>query len=194
MFYPINLNLENVNITIIGGGKIAYRKCMSFLMFTKNITVISKDFVSEFNNIKDEITLIKDVYKEQYIKESFIVVASTDNRELNKEIGLYCKNNNKLFNIVDNKELSNIIIPSIIKKGDLVISISTNGKSPSLSSKIKRDLEYKYNDYEEYINLLGEIRNKVIEKCNDKDKKQKILNELVNLNLKELKNEYKKYL
>ncbi|HSQ33860.1 MAG TPA: bifunctional precorrin-2 dehydrogenase/sirohydrochlorin ferrochelatase, partial [Peptostreptococcaceae bacterium] len=143
----------------------------------------------EFEDIEDKIILIRDLYKEDYIRDSFIVVASTDNKDLNKQIGLYCKENNKLCNVVDNPSLSSYIVPSIVKRGDLVISISTSGKSPSLSAKIKNDLEEQYNDdYEEYVNLLGNIRNKVLEKYKDKAEKRKLLNRLIYMSLEELRN------
>lgn len=57
------------------------------------------------------------------------------------EIGLYCRAKNKLVNVVDNIEISNFTVPSYIKRGDLLISVSTGGKSPSLSSKIKKKLK-----------------------------------------------------
>ena len=82
--------------------------------------------------------------KEEYIKDSFIVVAATNNKEINKNIGIYCRSCGKLVNVVDDIKLSNYTVPSYVKRGDLLISISTGGKSPSLSSKIKKELE-KYN-------------------------------------------------
>ena len=163
MLYPINLEIKDMKITIIGGGDVAYRKCKNFLEFGKSIRVVSPEFIDNFELIKNDVELVYDVYKEEYIKDSFIVVAATNNKEINKNIGIYCRSFGKLVNVVDDIELSNYTVPSYVKRGDLLISISTGGKSPSLSSKIKKELEEKYDDsYEEYINILGEIRQKVI--------------------------------
>ena len=60
MLYPINLNIENMKITIIGGGKVAYRKATNFLDFGKKVTVVSKEFVDEFKMIENEIEIIHD--------------------------------------------------------------------------------------------------------------------------------------
>lgn len=66
------------------------------------------------------------------------------------------------MNVVDNIEISNFTVPSYIKRGDLLISVSTGGKSPSLSSKIKKEIEERYTeDYEEYLNVLGDIRKRL---------------------------------
>lgn len=194
MLYPINIKLEELEITVIGGGKVAYRKCKNFLHFTKEVRVISTDFIEAFDELKEDIKLIKDSYKEKYIKNSSVVVAATNNRQVNKEIGEHCRKCGKLVNVVDDIELSNFTVPSYIKKGDLLISISTGGKSPSLSSRIKKELDDKYDDsYEEYINLLGEIRQNVIKKYDDILERKKILNSLVDLTLEELRSEYNKY-
>lgn len=188
MLYPINLELDDMRITIIGGGNVSYRKCKNFLDFGKSVRVVSPEFIDQFENIKNDIELIYDTYKKEYIKDSFIVIAATNNKELNKNIGIYCKSVGKLVNVVDNITLSNYTVPSYLKRGDLLLSVSTNGKSPSLSSKIKKELEEKYDDsYEEYLNILGEIRKKVIKKYKDISQRKSILNNLVNLSLDEIR-------
>ena len=189
MYYPVMINIKDKEITVIGGGKVAYRKAKGFIAFGCTVKVISPNIINEFEDIEDKLIIINDFYKEGFIKNSFIVVAATDDKDLNKEIGLYCKKRNILCNVVDNPSLSSFIVPSIVKRGDLVISISTNGKSPSLASKIKRDIEEQYSDeYEEYLNLLGNIRNKILDKYENKDEKKELLNNLINMTIEELKN------
>ncbi|HBF5318466.1 TPA: bifunctional precorrin-2 dehydrogenase/sirohydrochlorin ferrochelatase [Clostridioides difficile] len=188
MLYPINLKLDELDVVIIGGGEVAYRKCKNFLEFNKNVTIVSKQILNKFYDLKGNIKIIKDDYKEIYIKDASVIIAATNNRELNMEIGLYCRAKNKLVNVVDNIEISNFTVPSYIKRGDLLISVSTGGKSPSLSSKIKKEIEERYTeDYEEYLNVLGDIRKKVIKKYEDKSKRKDMLNMLVTLDLEELK-------
>ena len=188
MFYPINLKIDDMKIVIIGGGKVAYRKCMNFLAFNKKVKVISQDFIEEFEEIKDQIEMIKDSYDEKYIKDAFVVVAATNNKEVNHKIGIYCRQYNKLVNVVDDKDLSNFTVPSFVKRGDLLLSVSTGGKSPSLSSKIRKDLEEVYDDsYEEYVKLLGEARDNIIENTSDIKERRKKLKELVDLSFDELR-------
>lgn len=188
MYYPINLKIEDMKIVIIGGGKVAYRKCMNFLAFNKKVTVVSKDFIDEFNEIKNKIEIIKDTYDENYIKNAFIVVAATDNKNINNEIGTYCRQQGKLVNVVDDACLSNFTVPSFVKRGDLLLSVSTSGKSPSLSSKIRQELEEVYDEsYEEYVNLLGIARKTIIRETDDIKERRKQLKELLDLSVEELK-------
>ena len=188
MFYPINLKIDDMKIVIIGGGKVAYRKCMNFLAFNKKVLVVSKEFVKEFEEIKEQVEIVKGAYNEKYIKDAFVVVAATNNKEVNHQIGTYCRQHNKLVNVVDDKELSNFTVPSFVKRGDLLLSVSTGGKSPSLSSKIRKDLEEVYDDsYEEYVKLLGEARDNIIENTSDIKERRKKLKELVDLSFDELR-------
>ncbi|WP_455539005.1 precorrin-2 dehydrogenase/sirohydrochlorin ferrochelatase family protein [Terrisporobacter sp.] len=188
MYYPINLKIDNVKIVIIGGGKVAYRKCMNFLAFNKKVLVVSKDFIEEFEEIKNHIEIIKDNYHEKYIKDAFVIVAATNNKEVNKEIGIYCREHGKLVNVVDDVELSNFTVPSFVKRGELLLSVSTGGKSPSLSSKIRKNLEEIYDEsYEEYVELLGEARQIIIKNTMDIKERRKQLKELLDLSFDELK-------
>ena len=188
MFYPINLKIDDMKIVIIGGGKVAYRKCMNFLAFNKKVLVVSKEFVKEFEEIKEQVEIVKGAYNEKYIKDAFVVVAATNNKEVNREIGIYCGQYNKLVNVVDDKELSNFTVPSFVKRGDLLLSVSTGGKSPSLSRKIRKDLEEVYDDsYEEYVKLLGQAREMIIENTSDIKERRKNLKELLDLSFDELR-------
>ena len=188
MNYPIMIDLMGKEITVIGGGKIAYRKVNNFLKFGYEVTVVSREFIEDFKKIENKIKIIKDEYSEKYIKDSFIVVAATNNKKVNESIGMFCRSNNKLVNVIDDQKLSNFIVPSCVKRGDLVISISTGGKSPSLASKIRKDLEIQYDDsYEEYLILLGELRVQILEKYNNPSIRKDLLNKIINLNYDELK-------
>ena len=188
MYYPINLKIDDMKVVIVGGGKIAYRKCTNFLAFSKKVVIISKDFIDEFENIKDEVEIIENDYDEKYIKDAFVVVAATNNKNVNHEIGIYCRQHGKLVNVVDDSSLSNFTVPSFVKRGDLLLSISTGGKSPSLSAKIRQDLEKIYDeDYEEYVNLLGEARQKIIRDVEDVNERKIKLNILLNLTIEDLK-------
>ncbi len=191
MYYPINLRIDDMKIVIIGGGKVAYRKCINFLAFNKRVLVVSKEFIEEFEGIKNQIEMIKDSYDEKYIKDAFVVVAATNNKEVNHKIGIYCRQYNKLVNVVDDGELSNFTVPSFVKRGDLLLSVSTGGKSPSLSSKIRKDLEEVYDEsYEEYVKLLGQARQIIIKNTSDIKERRKKLKELLDLNSDELRKIY----
>lgn len=192
MYYPLMIDIEDKLIAVIGGGKVALRKVKKFLEFQGKVRVISPEFLDEFKELKNrfsgKLEIIEDKFKEDYIKDAFLVIGATDRAEINKDISTYSRKNNILCNIIDNMGLSDFIVPSSIKRGSLVISISTMGKSPSLAAKIKRDLENTYSEeYEEYIDLLGEARKLILKNYNDDVEKRKILKDIINMPIEELK-------
>ena len=188
MFYPVNLNLDNMEIIIVGGGNVALRKCMNFLDFGKSVTVLAPDFNSRFLELGNKVDLINDIFKEEYIDKFDIVVAATDDKEVNEEIACICRKKSKLINVVDSRDLSDFTVSSYVKRGDLLIGISTGGKIPALSAKIRRDLEEIYDEsFAEYVDLLGELREKIIKKYEDKTERKEVLKALVELDIEELK-------
>ena len=188
MFYPVNLNLDNMEIIIVGGGNVALRKCMNFLDFGKSVTVLAPEFDSRFLELGNKVDLINDIFKEEYIDKFDIVVAATDDKEVNEEIACICRKKSKLINVVDSRDLSDFTVSSYVKRGDLLIGISTGGKIPALSAKIRRDLEEIYDEsFAEYVDLLGELREKIIKKYEDKTERKEVLKVLVKLDIEELK-------
>ncbi len=187
MFYPVNINLDNMEIIIVGGGKVALRKCMNFLDFGKSVTVLAPEFDSRFLEIGNKVDLIEDTFKEEYIEKFDIVVAATDNKEVNEEIACICRKKSKLINVVDSRDLSDFTVSSYVKRGDLLIGISTCGKIPALSAKIREELEEIYDEsFAEYVDILGEIREKIIKKYENKEERKEALKSLVKLNMNEL--------
>jgi precorrin-2 dehydrogenase/sirohydrochlorin ferrochelatase len=188
MNYPLMLDLENKKIVIIGGGKVAYRKVMRFLEFGGLVTVVSPHFIETFESSKEQVQLITDSYQEKYLEDSFLVVAATDDKALNTKIGMYCREKNKLCNVVSNETVSSFIVPSFLKRGELVISVSTGGNSPYLAGKIKADLEETYDEsYEEYVSLLGAIRYRLLKQNLEEYEKKELLKSLVDQTLSELR-------
>lgn len=192
--YPVILKLEGQVITIIGGGKVAYRKAKTFLDCGGKVNIIAPQFDERFHGLDKGIVLIHKCFEEEDLKGNFIVVAATDDKLVNHRIGTYCKSNSILCNVIDNIDLSTFIVPASMKQGDLIISVSTSGKSPSLAAKIKKELSEQYNEeYIEYLELLGRVRQHVVDTIEDENQKKEILRSIITLNLEELKTYEKSY-
>lgn len=190
MFYPVNINLDNMNVLVIGGGKVAFRKCRNFGDFGKSVTAVSPTFEEGFSELEN-VKLIKREFEERDLNNINMAVIATNNRKLNVEISDMCRKRNIITNVVDDIDKSDFTVSSYVKRGNLLIGVSTGGTSPSLSAKIKRELEEKYGEeYEEYTLILGKLRKIIIKKYEDKSERKKQLNRLVKLSLDELKKEY----
>jgi precorrin-2 dehydrogenase/sirohydrochlorin ferrochelatase len=142
-YFPIYLNLKDKRVLIVGGGDIALRKLKKVLEFSTSIEVISKDFLEEFKKLADRynLKLIKREFKYSDLDRFNIVVVATNSIKLQKDIYIKTRDKNILVNSVDSTKYCDFIFPSYIKRGDLLISISTNGIAPTISKLLKEYIE-----------------------------------------------------
>ncbi len=131
MYFPLFINLENKNIVIFGAGKIALRRVNSLINTKANITIIAPDVLEEFYHIKN-INIIKDLYNKKYLKDAFIVLAITNDKNINDKIYLDCKEKNIIVNIASDKEKCDFFFPGVIYKDDYTVGICGNGTNHSL--------------------------------------------------------------
>ncbi|TCT14249.1 precorrin-2 dehydrogenase/sirohydrochlorin ferrochelatase [Natranaerovirga pectinivora] len=187
MYFPIMLNIKDKNVLIIGAGNVAFHKAKKLLACECHLKVVSYFFTKEFLKLEN-IEFIKDHYNKGYLQNNYMVIAATDNKDLNNEIYRDALELGILCSVVSGGA-SDFILPASFNRGDLSISVSTNGKSPSLSKRIVRDLKCVYDEsYEEKVDLLGQIREEMLlsEEIPENEKKF-ILNEMVNFSVEELR-------
>lgn len=136
-FIPLSFNLDNKEILVIGGGKIALKKTQKLLQFTSNITCLSKEFLVEFKNL--DIKKIENFYKKEYLKDFDLVVITIDDLDVHKQICDDCKELKILFSSSDFE--SDFSFNPFYKDKDLIVSVSSSGISPSFSKELLKYLE-----------------------------------------------------
>jgi precorrin-2 dehydrogenase/sirohydrochlorin ferrochelatase len=143
--YPIFLKAKNLNVLIVGGGHVAEEK-LTFLLKSSpdaNVTMVSPMFregtieIANTGNVKR----IEDVYKNEYLKENHIVIATTDLPEVNIKIYEDCRAQSKLVNVADNPPYCDFYMGGIVTKGNVKVAISTNGKSPTTAKRLRQFFE-----------------------------------------------------
>ena len=132
--FPIMLNIRGRKCTVAGGGNVAERKVKTLLKYGADVTAVSPVFKDEFPNVKR----LEKEYSSSDIENSFLVIAATDNKEVNQTIYNDAKKRNILVSLSDDTEHSDFILPSSKNYDDITISVSTNGKSPALAKKISQ--------------------------------------------------------
>jgi precorrin-2 dehydrogenase/sirohydrochlorin ferrochelatase len=164
--YPINLDLAGKPVTVIGAGSVGARKIRALCDADAKVTVVSKNFASDFDNICKglDIEVIEGTYKPEHIKNAVLAIAATDDRALNEQIYKDCQKAKVICNIVDVPDLCDFYVPAVVKRGDLQIAIGTDGKCPAYSGRIRRKLEEIFTeDHGKFLNELGIARIKTIE-------------------------------
>ncbi len=141
-YYPVNLDVRNRNCLVVGGGAVATRKVMTLLNCGARVTVVSPDIGSDLREFaRDGAIILKTRgYRRSEVNDMFLVVGATDDKDLNRQIFEDAEALGKLCNIADQPEACNFILPSVVHQGDLVIAISTSGKSPAFAKQLRIDL------------------------------------------------------
>lgn len=160
-YYPVMLDLTGRTCLVVGGGEIALRKAESLTEAGASVTVLAPEIDSRLEGIAG-ITCEKRAWKPGDTTGFALVIAATDDGAVNQSISEEAASNGIPVNVVDNPDLCSFIVPSIVRRGNLIIAVSTSGRSPSLSKRIRKELELTYGpEYEEFAALLGELRNEI---------------------------------
>lgn len=163
--YPIYLDLQGRRAVVVGAGSVAARKVKTLLQAGAKVTVVTKTVEKEFEETCDglHIEILKSEYSQSYLTDAFMVIAATDDNELNTRVYNDCQKLNILCNVVDVPDLCNFYVPSIVRQGDLQIAISTNGKCPAYAAKLKRKFqELVTEDHARFLDSLDSIRKEII--------------------------------
>lgn len=161
--YPIFLKVSRLNVLLVGGGMVALEK-LSFLLKSSpnaNVLIVSKDFDPELLELIREfdIPTVKAAYSKTALKNKHLVIAATNNVEVNKIIHKDSKDENILVNVADTPELCDFYLGGIVTKGNVKIAISTNGKSPTLAKRLRQYFEDIIpNDIDDLAENLNEFR------------------------------------
>jgi siroheme synthase-like protein len=160
-FYIACLKLTGRRCLVVGGGEIGLEKVEGLLACDGDVTLVAPDAVPELQQLAREgsIRWEQREYRPEDLKRAFMVIACTDDTDIN--IGIYndAEARAMLVNVVDVPPLCNFILPAILRTGPLAIAISTAGASPALAKRMKREIgELFGEEYATLAILLNEVR------------------------------------
>lgn len=168
---------------MVGGGKVAERKVISLMECGARVCVVSPDLTAGLTALVDSgrLEYRRGYYKSSDLKGVFLVVSASNDKEANERVVEDCSKSNILVNVVDKPEKCDFYVPAVVRRGSLQITVSTDGKSPLLARKIKEALGAEFGpEYSELVDLLGEIRFKLMASVGNEQEREKILAGLVN--------------
>ena len=146
---------------VVGGGEVAWCKVNTLLEQGACVTVISQSFYAGLTELAEhqKIRAIIKAFEPEDIKGAFVVIAATDDNNVNEQVAREARKNKSLVNVVDNADLSDFIVPAFFTRGDLTVAVSTAGKSPALARRVKQYLEqYLGREYAAITDLAAEVR------------------------------------
>jgi precorrin-2 dehydrogenase/sirohydrochlorin ferrochelatase len=180
--YPIFLELGGRRVVVVGGGAVAVQKAQALLAAGARVVVVSKDIDDALSILCQgaNAEIIKSGYSKSYIAEAVLVIAATNDKQLNKQIYKDCQKLEILCNVVDAPELCDFIVPSVVKRGDLQVAIGTEGHCPAYAGHLRKKLEQTFTDkHGEFLAELENLRKRIIEDVPDQAERKILLGELV---------------
>ena len=160
--YPICLiGLERRQAIVVGGGNVAARKVEELLEAGAHVTVISPSLTPELEALAKagSITIIGRPYCNGDLSDAFLVIAATDDADVNQTIWREAERQSCLVNVVDDPAHCHFIMPAVIRRGDVTVTVSTGGASPALARRLREQLETLVgSEYGELAALLAELR------------------------------------
>ena len=160
-YFPFFVDIEKQKCLIAGGGIVALRKVEVLLPYGPAITVVSPEFAPELRELAEQsgVLLKERDFRMEDLNGADFVVAATDDPVLNRQISLTCRENRIPVNVVDVKDECSFIFPSIVREDDVVIGISSGGKSPTVTQDLKQKIRGVIPEgYGRLVRQLGEYR------------------------------------
>ena len=164
-FYPILVDLQGKKALVVGGGKVAQRKIESLLEYGVSVHVIARELTAELEQLRSRkrIELLGGEFSEAHLEGVFLVIAATDDALLNRRVSQEAQKRGLLVNAVDQPADCNFIVPSVLSRGDLLIAVSTSGKSPAFARKVRLELDQHFGkEYGFFLNLMGNLRKEIL--------------------------------
>lgn len=183
-YFPMFVNLKDQPCLVVGGGMVAYRKVKVLLDFEARVVVVGENICDKIYEIvkkSNQLELQKKRFEDADCDNMFMVIAATDDKELNHHIAGICNSKGIMVNAVDQKEDCSFIFSSYIKEKNLIAAFSSGGNSPVLAQYLKSQEKEILTPFLGELNeYMGKIRKRVIEKYDVEEKRKEIFKEIVN--------------
>ncbi len=143
--YPVFLKVGQLHILIVGGGNVAEEKLRFLTKSSPNavVSMVATMFREETLRLADQFNVecIVDSYDARYLQGKHLVIATTDDPEVNIRVYEDCRERDKLVNVADNPPYCDFYMGGIVTKGNVKLAISTNGKSPTTAKRLRQFFE-----------------------------------------------------
>ena len=118
-------------------------------------------------------------FQGEHLNGAFMAIAATDDADLNRLVSRHARERGILINAVDQPEDCNFILPSVLRRGDLLVAVSTSGKSPAMAKRVREELEESFGEeYGALLRLMGRLRKEVLAQGYSQEKNRRLFREM----------------
>jgi len=160
--YPIVLDLAGRRAVVVGGGRVALRKARALAEAGARVSAVAPDFLPEFAEAAG-VERIEAAYAAEHLEGAALVIAATDEEAVNRRVAEDARAAGVLVNVVDVPEQCDFIVPAQVRRGDLVVAVTTGGAAPSLARRLRQRLEAEFGpEWAAYLEALRAARERIL--------------------------------
>lgn len=148
-YFPMFVDISEMKIIVVGGGIIASRRIVTLVQFASDITVIAPERTDQIKELEKsgKVRCISRVYHEGDLADADMVLAATDNKDVNRKVAEDCRKNEArtgrkiILNAADDRSRCDFYFPSVIVRDEIVIGINSGGQDPGKVKRVRRRLQ-----------------------------------------------------
>ncbi|MBL7141311.1 MAG: bifunctional precorrin-2 dehydrogenase/sirohydrochlorin ferrochelatase [Planctomycetes bacterium] len=176
--YPIVLDLAGRRAVVVGGGRVALRKALALAEAGADVTAVAPTFLDAFAGAAG-VACVCEAYDARHLAGAAIVIAATDDEAVNRRAAAAARAAGALVNVVDVPALCDFIVPAQVRRGDLVVAVTTGGAAPSLSRRLRERLEAEFGpEWAVYLEALRGARERVLSEGHPPEVRRRIFERL----------------
>lgn len=185
----VSLDMNDKLVVVIGGGTVAARKCLQLVRSRARVTVVAPKLVPSLGRLVNSglVSHRARSFDPGDLSGAFLIYAATDDSDVNRRVTEEARGQGLLVNSADDPSSSSFTSPAQIRRGAFTLAVATDGKSPALARRVRRDLAAVYGrEYALVVRLMGAVREKLLTQTPNRTYNKQIFNALAASDLPEL--------
>ena len=172
---PVSLLLEDRLCVVVGAGAVAKRKVLSLLEAGARVRVVAPRIDPALPE-HERLQLLKEPYDPAHLADAFLVIAATDDPDLNRRVACDARRLRAIVNVVDSPADCDFIAPAVVTRGPLQIAIQTGGASPAFARELRKKIDAILpNDVGDFLTVVADLRTRLLASLPDPDRRRAIL-------------------
>jgi precorrin-2 dehydrogenase/sirohydrochlorin ferrochelatase len=177
-YYPLHLNLTGQLCLVVGGGHLGERRSMGLIDAGARVRVVCLEATPGLIALRDagKLELLLTPYAPEQLTGARLVFVATNDADINRRIGVDAAAKNVWINRADAYESGDFIVPAVVRRGELCVSVSTGGNQPLLTARLIAEFEARFgDDYGLYVEMLGRMRALIKTRTDDPAQRRQIM-------------------
>lgn len=180
-FYPVALEVRGRRCVVIGGGSVGERKARALVEAGAKVCVVAPTITESLQELvrAGHVEHLPAAFAPEHLDGAFLAIAATNDTRVNDTAAAAARTRGALVNRVDDAECGDFVTMATVRRGDLLLALTTGGAGPALTARLRGELEARFgSEWGDYVALLGEMREQVKRQYPEEKERARVLRRL----------------